>query len=197
MTYDAASASELRQFGVLRLRFQKGGFVMQSHATWKMTLPGPMLQRGFWLYVWQVETPKGEMLYVGRTGDNSSPNATAPYTRMGQHLGFVETQNALRKHLRKRGVEPEDCHAFHLISHGPVYPEIDKPEGEDRVAQMARHMPLRNLVGAMEKALAEELVAAGYDVMNDVKWSHPFDDAVWEDVRKAFSEHFPKLRDAA
>ena len=170
---------------------------MASISTWKMTLPGPMLQRGFWLYVWQVETPKGEMLYVGRTGDNSSPHATAPYTRMGQHLGFQKTQNALRKQLVKRGVDPEKCSAFHLISHGPIYPEIDKTDGADRKELMERHLPLRNLVGAMEKALAEELAAAGYDVMNEVKWPHPFDETVWAAVREAFAEHFPKLRNAA
>lgn len=170
---------------------------MTTPSTWKMTLPGPMLQRGFWLYVWQVETPKGEMLYVGRTGDNSSPHATAPYTRMGQHLGFQKTQNALRKQLAKRGVDPEECGAFHLISHGPIYPEIEKTEGADRKVLMERHTPLRNLVGAMEKALAEELAAAGYDVMNEVKWSHPHDEAVWTAAREAFAEHFPKLRNAA
>lgn len=170
---------------------------MGSTSTWKMTLPGPMLQRGFWLYVWQVETPKGEMLYVGRTGDNSSPNATAPYTRMGQHLGFQKTQNALRKQLTKRSIDPEECSAFHLISHGPIYPEIEKPEGADRKVLMEKHTPLRNLVGAMEKALAEELAAAGYDVMNEVKWSHQHDEAVWTAVREAFAEHFPKLRSAA
>ena len=170
---------------------------MIKTSTWKMTLPGPMLQRGFWLYVWQVETPKGEMLYVGRTGDNSSPHATAPYTRMGQHLGFQKTQNALRKQLNKRGVDPEDCKAFHLISHGPIYPEIEKPDGAERKELMERHVPLRNLVGAMEKALAEELAAAGYDVMNEVKWSHLHDEEVWAAVREAFAEHFPKLRDVA
>lgn len=130
---------------------------MASPSTCRMTLPGPMLQRGFWLYVWQVETPKGEMLYVGRTGDNSSPHTTAPYTRMGQHLGFAKTQNALRKHLLGRGIEPEECAAFHLIAHGPVHPEVAKTEGLDRAALMARHMPLRNRVGAMEKALADDL----------------------------------------
>lgn len=166
-------------------------------STWKMTLPGPMLKRGFWLYVWQVETPQGEMLYVGRTGDNSSPHATAPYTRMGQHLGFQKTQNALRKQLSKRGVDPEECSAFHLISHGPIYPEIEKPEGADRKVLMAKHIPLRNLVGAMEKVLAEELAAAGYDVMNKVKCSHPHDEAVWTGVREAFAEHFSKLRNAS
>ena len=73
----------------------------------RLTLPGPMLQRGFWLYVWRVETPKGERLYVGRTGDSSSPHATAPYTRMGQHLGFSKAQNSLRRLLSEAGVEPE------------------------------------------------------------------------------------------
>lgn len=123
---------------------------MTSVSTWKMTLPGPLLQRGFWLNVWQVETPNGDMLYVGRTGDNSSPHATAPYTRMRQHLGFSKTQNTLRKHFIARGIEPENCSAFHLISHGPIYAEIDKPDGADREALMERHLALRNRVGAME-----------------------------------------------
>jgi len=137
-------------------------------STWTITLPGPMLQRGFWLYVWKVETPCGLMLYVGRTGDNSSPNAAAPYTRMGQHLGSQKTQNALRKHLQLRNIEPEACSAFHLIAHGPIYPEVVKQEGEERTALMAEHTPTRNLVGAMEKALAEDLSNAGYDMLNIV-----------------------------
>jgi hypothetical protein len=162
-----------------------------------MTLPGPMLQRGFWLYVWQVETPKGEMLYVGRTGDNSSPNAVAPYSRMGQHLGFVNTQNALRKHLEKRGIEPENCAAFYLIAHGPIYPEALKVDGADRFASMKKHTPMRNLVGAMEKALADDLVSAGYTVLNTVKWSHPYDPEVWSSVRVAFAEHFSRLKEVS
>jgi hypothetical protein len=170
---------------------------MVTASTCTMTLPGPMLQRGFWLYVWQVETPKGEMLYVGRTGDNSSPHATAPYTRMGQHLGFAKTQNALRKHLLSRGVEPESCAAFHLIAHGPVYPEVAKEEGLDRAALMARHKPLRDHVGAMEKALAESLARAGYKVLNTVAWNHALDEDAWTAVRAAFADHFPKLKDVS
>lgn len=168
---------------------------MPGASSCRMTLPGPMLQRGFWLYVWQVETPKGEMLYVGRTGDSSSPNATAPYTRMGQHLGFAKTQNALRRHLKGQGLQPEDCAAFHLIAHGPVYPEVSKDEGLDRAALMVRHKPVRNLVGAMEKALADGLVRAGYMVMNTVACRHAPDEEVWTSVRGAFSAHFPKLKD--
>ena len=170
---------------------------MTRATTCTMTLPGPMLQRGFWLYVWRVETPKGEMLYVGRTGDNSSPNAVAPYSRMGQHLGFVNTQNALRKHLKERGIEPEDCAAFHLIAHGPIYPEVPKADGAERSALMEKHMPIRNLVGAMEKALADDLARAGYTVLNTVKWSHTHDPEVWSSVRSAFAERFSRLKEVS
>jgi hypothetical protein len=114
---------------------------------------------------------------------------------MGQHLGFAKTQNALRKNLLRRGVEPERCAAFHLIAHGPVYPEVEQQEGLDRAALMARHKPLRNLVGAMEKALADELTRAGYTVLNTVAWSHAPEEVVWTSVRAAFADHFPKLKD--
>jgi hypothetical protein len=162
---------------------------MTAPAIHTLTLPGPMLQRGFWLYVWRVETPLGEMLYVGRTGDNSSPNATAPYTRMGQHLGQIKTQNALRKHLEKRGINPETCKAFHLLACGPLYPEV----GRNMDDRMALHMPFRNIVGAMEKELALALAQAGYDVLNAVSWKHPLDITLWKPVVEVFAKHFPKL----
>jgi hypothetical protein len=166
---------------------------MVGAATHFLTLPGPMLRRGFWLYVWRVETPRGEMLYVGRTGDNSSPNATAPYTRMGQHLGFMKSQNALRKHLANLNINVEDCDAFHLVAHGPIYPEVKRVDGADRGTLMKAHTPIRNLVGAMEKALADELTAAGYRVLNAVSWRHSHDPMVWKIVREAFAVEFPKL----
>ena len=166
-------------------------------ATHILTLPGPMLRRGFWLYVWRVETPEGDVLYVGRTGDNSSPHATAPYTRMGQHLGSVDTQSALRKHLDKRGVAIPDC-TFHLITHGPLYDEIAKAKGATREALMAAHIPLRDIVGAMEKALADNLAAAGYTVLNTVNCKWPLDPVLWVPIRAAFATHFPNLdREAA
>lgn len=158
------------------------------------SLPGQMLRRGFWLYVWRVETPSGEMLYIGRTGDNSSPNATAPYTRMGQHLGKSKSQNALRAHLEKRGVDPQSCTNFHLVSYGPIFPEVEKEEGISREELMARHMPIRNVVGALEKALADSLKDAGHDVLNTVKWKHPLDEKHWAPALAAFSEHFPNLK---
>ena len=170
---------------------------MPPAATCTMTLPGAMVQRGFWLYVWHVEVPGGDLLYVGRTGDNSSPNATAPYTRMGQHLGFQPTQNALRQHLNSRGVAPEDCAAFHLIAHGPIYPEIagDKSTTEARKSLMPAHAVPRNAVAAMERALADDLTTAGYDVMNAVHCKATLDGAAYAPVRAAFAKHFPKLKE--
>jgi hypothetical protein len=168
--------------------------------TFRLTFPGPMLRRGFWLYVWCVTAADNKkLLYVGRTGDNSSPNASPPYIRMGQHLSSIKNQNALRSHLLKRGFKPEECQAFDLVAHGPIYEEIAKPEDFDhadkagRLTLMKLHTPLRNIVGAMEKRLATELSAAGYAVMNTVKWKH-VSDADWLPIRRAFAEDFPKLK---
>ncbi|MGQ3354438.1 MAG: hypothetical protein ACT6XY_03810 [Phreatobacter sp.] len=168
--------------------------------TYKLTLPPAMLQRGFWLYAWRVVAPDGsELVYVGRTGDNSSPNASPAYIRMGQHLGSAETQNALRKHLRNRGIAPESCRSFELVAHGPIYPEVEKPESfshEDKLLRlqlMEKHIPLRDIVGSMEKQLALDLKAAGYALLNTVKWSHTIDPELWKPVRAAFEPHFPRL----
>lgn len=172
---------------------------MSGPNTFRLTLPGPMLQRGFWLYVWRVEVP-GEAepwLYVGRTGDNSSPNATAPYTRMGQHLGSLENQNALRKHLEAKGLTLEEC-AFHLISHGPIHPEVERPAClEERKARrdelMEVHRPLRDEVGAYERDLAAALAEAGYQVLNTVRWKPVGDPDRWRHILDEFAKHFPKL----
>lgn len=154
--------------------------------THMLTLPGAMLQRGFWLYVWRVDTPKGEMLYVGRTGDSSSPNAAPPYTRMGQHLGHVKASNALRAHLVRVGIEPEACREYDLIAHGPLFEEQ---------ADMDTHRGPRDIVAALEKQLACALEAGGYKVLNTVNCRHPLDGKAWSAVRTAFIEYFPKIGD--
>ncbi len=159
----------------------------------RLTLPGPMLQRGFWLYVWRVQTPKGERLYVGRTGDSSSPHATAPYTRMGQHLGFSKAANSLRRLLTEAGVEPETCGQFELISYGPIFAEIGMTKDQLRADQMLLHTPVRDQMAALEKRLRDALVAAEYPVLNLVHSKKQCDAAQWEAVRNAFAEHFPSL----
>tara|TARA_R110002095_G_scaffold172885_1_gene150277 strand:+ start:2715 stop:3242 length:528 start_codon:yes stop_codon:yes gene_type:complete len=158
-----------------------------------LTLPGPMLRRGFWLYVWRVTTQKGEMLYVGRTGDSSSPHATAPYTRMGQHLGFAKASNSLRRLLLENGVTPEDCAEFDLVSYGPIFAEVTSEEDADRAARMVQHTPLRDTMAGLEKRLRDALDAAGYPVLNIVHSKKPLDTARWAEVRTAFAAHFPRL----
>jgi len=158
-----------------------------------LTLPGQMLQRGFWLYVWRVQIPKGERLYVGRTGDSSSPHATAPYTRMGQHLGFSKAQNSLRRLLTEAGVKPETCSQFDLISYGPIFPEIGMTKEQIRADQMLLHTPVRDQMAALEKKLRDALVEAGHSVLNVVHSKKQYDAAQWEAVRNAFAEHFSGL----
>ncbi len=162
----------------------------------RLTLPGAMLQRGFWLYVWRIATPNGALHYVGRTGDNSSPRAAAPFTRMGQHLGTSANSNALRRNLINHGVMPEDCARFDLIAHGPIYPQVDH-DSTDRGVLMECHIPFRDQVGAMEKLLCDGLKDAGYDVLNTVncKWVLSAEgEEKWAEAKQAFRQDFPALR---
>lgn len=159
----------------------------------RLTLPGPMLQRGFWLYVWRVQTPKGERLYVGRTGDSSSPHATAPYTRMGQHLGFSKAQNSLRRLLTEAGVRPESCGQFDLICYGPIFPEIGMTKDQVRADQMILHIPVRDQMAGLERKLRDALVEAKYTVLNVVHSKKRYDPVQWNAVQLSFAEHFPNL----
>jgi hypothetical protein len=150
----------------------------------KLTLPGAMIEHGFWLYVWRIASPEGELLYVGRIGDNSSANAQTPFTRMGQHLGKQKNQNAVRKHVESRGISPEECDEFDLVAFGPLFPETKNWD---------EHVPRRDVVAALEKALADGLRRVGYDVLNTVNDRHALDSAWWAEVRRAFTYEFPKL----
>lgn len=158
--------------------------VSQVH---QLRFDGKLLERGFWLYVWEVTTPVGETLhYVGRTGDNSSINAQSPFARMAQHLGFAKTSMMLRKHLDAKRIDPKLC-GFRLIAHGPIL-----PEAEDRTWDL--HKERRDIVGALERDLCKALAEAGYNVMNVVKSKAPLDSALFRDVRRAFADTFTRLR---
>jgi hypothetical protein len=155
-------------------------------ATFTVTLDGATLRRGFWLYVWEITTPNGDkVLYVGRTGDSSSPNAQSLFNRMGQNLGTLSTSSMVRNNLKKRGVDPVEC-KFRMVGHGPVF---DEPAPKT----MDAHKPLRDQVAALERGLAEDLEAAGYDVMNTVRSRAVLDEALYEQVRIAFAEELPGL----
>lgn len=152
--------------------------------THTINFDGAILSRGFWLYVWEITTAGGKKLYyVGRTGDSSSSNAQSPFNRMGQHLGFNANSNVLRRHLVRKGESPEEC-TFHLIAHGPIQEEAATDE---------EHVVHRDSVAAMEMALAETMLTAGYTVINMVKSKKPLNDALFSKVLMEFAKHFPKL----
>jgi hypothetical protein len=160
---------------------------MTRPATHEVRFTGGLLERGFWLYVWEITTPQNSQLhYVGRTGDSSSAHAQSPFNRIGQHLGFKKESNALRRHLRERGFDAEDC-SFCLLAYGPIFPEALHQEG---------HRESRDKIAAMEKALACAMVEAGYEVMNRVSCRFKLDELAFVEVRSAFEASFPKLGDS-
>ena len=153
----------------------------------RITFPGAITERGFWLYVCKIESPVGELLYVGRTGDSSSARATSPFTRIGLHLGTNKRQALIRRHLKElkpRKVEPEDCTSFEIIAYGPISPEA---KGWNN------HRKARDKVAALEKALAEALDAGKYQVLNKVHSKKPLDPELWKEVRKTFATAFERI----
>jgi hypothetical protein len=152
--------------------------------TQTLSFDGRVLTRGFWLYVWEVTAPNGSvLLYVGRTGDSSSSNAQSPFVRMGQHLGFFKNSSMLRNHLGQRAVDPDEC-TFRLVAHGPVL---------DEAADQETHKHRRDIIAAVEKQLAEDLAAAGYTIMNEVRSRMPLDRVLYQSVQQAFAVEFPRL----
>ena len=154
-----------------------------SHFT--MSFDGALLQRGFWVYVWRITHGAGLHLYVGRTGDSSSPHAGSPFTRIGQHLDVRSSAkgNALGKRLNAAGVTATDC-KFAMIAIGPLFPEADS---------MELHCPLRDQVGAVEKALAELLRLRGYSVLGVHHSGVAPDRETMNAVAVIIDEHFPAL----
>ena len=159
---------------------------MSSASLHRISLTGELLRRGFWLYVWEVVPSAGSpVLYVGMTGDSSSPNAQSPFTRLGQHLGTNKHANALVRHLKGNNIEPSDCLSLELVAYGPVLEEADG---------MEHHRPLRKKVAALEKALCDALSDAGYNVLNTINCRGDLDSRLWEQVLNAFAERFADLR---
>lgn len=151
-----------------------------------LSLPSGLLQRGFWLYVWKVEIPGGEVVhYVGMTGDTSTYNPQSPFKRAADHLGFNDNSNPLRRYLRERGHELENCKALDLVAYGPIY-EVPRESGA--------YGPVRGKVAALEKALCGALRGAKYEVIHaDPGCRFEYEPAKWSEVRAVFGEHFPEL----
>ena len=74
---------------------------------------------------------------------------------------------------------------------------MDRLFDEPATKTMKAHKPIRDQVAALEKWLAEDLKAAGYDVMNTVRTSSVLDEALYGQVRAAWPRSFQGCRSAA
>ena len=148
-----------------------------------MTFDGTLLERGFWLYVWDIRKGQDRYLYVGRTGDSSSANAASPFNRIGQHLDFRANAkgNALGKQLGQINVHPSQC-TFEMLAIGPIFPEQDTFD---------LHKPIRDTVGALEAALADELVRRGYNVIGTHGRRVTPDANLWAEILRHTNPKFP------
>ena len=112
-------------------------------------------------------------------------NAQSPFNRMGQHLGFADNSNMVRRYLRQNGVVPGQC-AFRLVGVGPI-------EKETRGRGRREHDRRRDVVAAMGRRSPNSFASSGLNVMNPVKSRKPLDEARFAQVRAAFAGALPQL----
>jgi hypothetical protein len=150
-----------------------------------MRFDGRLLRRGFWLYVWDIRSVGNRVLYVGRTGDSSSANASSPFSRIGQHLNFRENAkaNSMARRLAQAGVDPECCE-FSMVAIGPLFPEQ---------VDFDAHAKVRDRVSALEAALAQHLRARGYSVLGIHSSRATLDAVLWGQVAISIDSEFPPL----
>lgn len=151
--------------------------------TYDVRFDGGLLERGFWLYVWEVTIFEDRAVhYVGKTGDKASGVSQSPFDRLSKHLGYNANNNALRRYLEKSGVDPARCR-FRFCAVGPLF---------DGSATHA-HRERCDITSSLEKALAGALQAAGYQVMNEVRSRKALDEKLFADVLAALASDFPAL----
>jgi hypothetical protein len=120
--------------------------MINSH---QITFDGEVLQRGFWLYMVEIRCVGKKYVYIGRTGDSSSPNAASPFLRIGQHLDFGDNarSNSLAKRLKEQKIDPTRSR-FRILALGPFFPEQESFEA---------HKPYRDQMATLEYEIAEYL----------------------------------------
>ena len=159
--------------------------------TYVIELDGRTNEQGYWLYVCRItDQDDNEFLYVGMTGDTGSKRGQSPFNRMTRHLNPTDKANHILQRLHERGIKPEDCKTFKTVACGPIFVNNDKSTEENAKS--------RAQVSAMEKALQDALQRVAdktgkYRILSNVKSRSTYDPELWENVRKAFSKHFPEL----
>ena len=150
----------------------------------RVKFSGAILQRGFWLYAWEIKFRESKMYYVGRTGDSSSQFAASPFSRLSQHLDVRPTAaaNMLLRHLRRLKIDPLDC-TFELMAFGPKFPEQET---------LNKHREIRDQISPLESALADFLKSRGCDVIGTHGSKGVADPTLLAEVLLAF-ENIPEF----
>ena len=100
---------------------------------------------------------------------------------MSAHLSFNRNNNILRRYLEGKQVKVELC-SFRLLAHGPLLK-----------GARSKYETRRDIIAALEKALADAMREAGYNVINVVYGRKPLDAKRFASVRSIFSGYFPAL----
>lgn len=122
-----------------------------------LAFDGALLQRGFWLYVWEITHNGNRYYYVGRTGDSSSAKASSPLNRVGLHFDIRRNAkaNSLLRKLKTEKINPSECH-YRMLAIGPLYKEQDT---------FKQHKPYRDIIATIEHQVAQTLKNRGLIVL--------------------------------
>lgn len=148
----------------------------------RISFDGGLLERGFWLYAWLLQSGSDKAVYVGRTGDSSSRFAASPFSRLGQHLDVrpSATANMLLRQVHKLGWDPLNCR-YELVAFGPIYPE--QPD-------LTAHRSKRDIIAPLETELAMLFKADGFNVVGSHGKQRPADEKMLTQVKVAFDKVF-------
>jgi len=150
-----------------------------------MSFQGEILERGFWIYVWEIKCNDKSYIYIGRTGDSSSPNAASPFNRIGQHLNFKENAkgNSLAKRLTEVGVNPS-ISTFRMQAIGPLYPEQESFE---------KHCHYRDRMATIEFEVAKCLSSKGFNVIGQHHKGSHVEETILSDIKLNITKFLEKI----
>lgn len=152
-----------------------------------LSVPGAAVTRGFWLYVCRVESPRGELVYVGQTGDTNFPFSGSAFNRLANHLVPRGNTSSLFDRPCANGIDPRDCGDIRMVAVGPVFAETsDRNEFNTR----------KDAIRELERRLCRDMTDVGYQVINNAGGRGKLDEELWQQVRAEFAIHFPKLNNA-
>ena len=148
----------------------------------RISFEGGLLERGFWLYAWLIQSGPDNVVYVGRTGDSSSQFAASPFNRLGQHLDVRPSAkaNTLLRQVKNLGWNPLKCR-YELVAFGPIFPEQ---------ADLDSHRAKRDIIAPLETKLAQLFKDAGFKVVGSHGKQQTVDPELSRQVEQAFHKVF-------